>query len=247
MNLIKCNLANNAGEHLTLLPNIRPFYKEQLIFSNKLSALGCEILIDFDSVKYYTAFFSNVLMPDIQSDIIKYDSFLHDTLMYCMNNIDRYISSSFRYIFINMEVSSLCNVSSLALINQTQQMLSINGMDLVVEITERNNCGNCARTYEGIEFLVNNGILLAADDFDYIENDFRARALRSLVYTFVKLEFPQNKDDEKKFYDIINSSKKLGINIIVERIEDKKSIEEPLFEDIWGLQGFALCKGMRFN
>lgn len=120
-------------------------------------------------------------------------------------------------------------------------------MDLVVEITERNNCGNCARTYEGIEFLVNNGILLAADDFDYIENDFRARALRSLVYTFVKLEFPQNKDDEKKFYDIINSSKKLGINIIVERIEDKKTIEDPLFEDIWGLQGFALCKGMRFN
>lgn len=245
--LLNCNLANNAGEHLSILPNITVSYKEQLIFSNSLSALGCEILIDFNAINYSSNFLSNFVKAELQSDIIKYDSLLSEVLTYCMENVERYVLSSFRYIFINMEVSSLCNVSSLALINQVQHKLSLNGIDLVIEITERNNCKSCPRVLEGINYLVNNGIMLAADDFDYIGNDFRLRGLRSLMYTFVKLEFPQNEVDVEKFYNMIDSCKRLGINIIVERIEDVKSIEGPLFENIWGLQGFALCKGISFN
>lgn len=247
MNLLHCDLASNAGEHLSILPNLRISYKEQLIFSNSLSALGCEILIDFDSIQYASDFLSKFSNSDLKTSIIKYDSMLSGVLNYCLENIERYILSSFRYIFINMEVSSLCNVSSLSLISYVQQKLFLHGIELVVEITERNNCKSCTRVFDGINYLVSNGIILAADDFDYIGSDFRLRGLKSLMYTFVKLEFPQNKSDEDKFFNMIKFCNDLGVNVIIERIEDVLTIENPLFKNIWGLQGFAFCKGIKFK
>ena len=71
-----------------------------------------------------------------------------------------------------------------------------------------------SKSTEGINYLVNNGIMLAADDFDHIRNDFRVRGLRSLIYIFVKLKFSQNEVDVEKFYNMIDSCKKLGVNII---------------------------------
>lgn len=247
MNLLKCDLSNNAGSHLSILPNINVSYKEQLIFSKSLSAWGCEILIDFNSIKYSDNFVGDYLKSELQSDIIKYDSLLPEAIRYCIRNVERYVLSSFRYIFINMEVSSLCNPSYLSLIIHAKEKLSLNGIELVMEITERNNCKSCKRVYDGILFLIRNGVMLAADDFNYVGNDFRLREFRALTYTFLKLELPKNEAEFEKFRNMINICKKLGVHLIIERIEDIKQIDKFLFDNVWGLQGFALCKGRSFS
>ena len=216
-------------------------FKYQNIFLPNLTSVkhqgdnivGAELLVDFD---YLEAI-----------GIARHQSYR----MICMGEASHksldYVAAitGKRVVFVNIERSNLCEIKILKRITILNTRLNLLGVELVVEVTERDFCGQCCRVIDGLTYLKNNDVKLACDDFDY--TSFRLNQFNSeltLYYDYVKLEFPDNRNeiqDFNKFIKHFSDSKK----IIIERIETIEQLRELPLDKLWGVQGFLFCKGVK--
>lgn len=147
-------------------------------------------------------------------------------------------------LFINIEKVSLCNVKLLKSISESNIKLKLIGVDLVVEITERDFCNNCVRIIEGLTYLKSEGVKLARDDFDYTAHiNGRDERELELYYDYIKIETPINNIEVRTFNDFINMFGRKK-RIIVERVETIEQLRNINLDKVWGLQGFLFCKGV---
>ena len=141
-------------------------------------------------------------------------------------------------IFVNIERASLCDVRGLNQIRELSILLRHLGGNLVVGLTKTNPCNRCSRVLEGLLFLKENDILLAANDFNYREQDFRDSELKSHLYDFVKLSMPSTNDEMDMLDELIHSELVLnGLKVIVEAVETKTQLKSLNKAHIYGYQG----------
>ena len=147
-------------------------------------------------------------------------------------------------IFVNIEKVSLCDVKLLKSISSSSSKLKLIGVELVVEITERDFCDSCVRIIEGLSYLKDEKVKLAKDDFEYLDyiSDKISRELE-LYYDYIKVDVPINSLELDRFKEFME---KFGENkrIIIERVETIDQLENINLEKVWGLQGFLFCKGV---
>ncbi|MCE9789994.1 EAL domain-containing protein, partial [Shewanella chilikensis] len=150
------------------------------------------------------------------------------------------------YIFINIERSHLCDNHLISEIIRLSFILKEYNSNLVVEVTERDHCGSCARIIEGIKLLRKSNIMLAIDDFDIYKND-----LSDILYN----------DDTKDLFDIVKINipeqyliatlnkfvSECDKKIIVEMVETEEQLEQVKnISNIWGVQGYIYDRGVKF-
>ncbi|MGL5668561.1 MAG: hypothetical protein ACRDD9_20835 [Shewanella sp.] len=147
-------------------------------------------------------------------------------------------------VFINLERSNLCDVKILNRVINLNETFKNFGVQLVVEITERNYCGKCYRIIQGLTFLKSFDIKLACDDYNFIGHNIGVNDVELLLfYDYIKLEVPVGEADIDKmneFIEYYGSEKK----IILEKIEVNEQLTNVNLDNVWGLQGFAYCKGI---
>lgn len=141
-------------------------------------------------------------------------------------------------IFVNIERASLCDVRGLNQIRELSILLRHLGGNLVVGLTNANPCKRCPRVLQGLLFLKENDILLAANDFNYLAQDFRDSELKSHLYDFVKLSMPNTDDGMDILVEFIHSELVLnGLKVIVEAVEIMDHLKSLDKSRIYGYQG----------
>lgn len=140
-------------------------------------------------------------------------------------------------LFINLERSHLCDKFLLCDIVILFKKSAKKNVNIVIEITERDICGNCKEVKGGLEFLNRNGVPLALDDYDLDNVDFRFIELGSIFYSFIKVDFRSLLTHQIKLEKII---KKHKFKLIIEHVESETernwiSLHAP---DTWALQGY---------
>lgn len=240
MNMNNCYILNSKTYSNIYDNKIDLRFKFQSIFDAKSIMeykhtnilLGAEILVDF----HKSACLGST--EEVLEKLVSLGNAAHKSLDYAST----FLNSSL--VFVNMERSNLCDVKILKRICDLSKRLSILGVELVIEITERDFCFSCTRIMEGLSYLKMEKVLLASDDFDYINNDFKEPGSElNLFYDYVKVEVPLNIENKECFDDFVNThyqSKK----IIIERIENINQLQSLDTNKIWGLQGFLFCKGV---
>lgn len=205
-------------------------YKLQEIVDAVGENLGYEVIINPSNLSKKTA-------NEVYNREIKYPHMSRALIA----RLDKYItrhSLDFKgkYLFINLERSNLCDKYLLCDIVILKNSLEALKANLVIEITERDSCKDCASIKKGFEFLQKQKVLLAADDYD-LESDFREQELLSGFYHFIKVEHSA----ETNFYSrVLKLSKRTRTKLIIERVETKMERKQITQNDVpfWGLQGF---------
>lgn len=148
-------------------------------------------------------------------------------------------------VFVNLERNLLCDTNLLRKIHLVSKRLNDRGVDLVIEITERNICGTCSKIQEGLHTLHRNNVSLAIDDYDYLSDDFRHEELNMNIYRYIKVNTPLNDSEYNKLSAFSLEHK--NTNIIIERIETEKDLllNSPI--NPWGIQGFLFCRGIKIE
>ncbi|QQX79908.1 hypothetical protein JK628_20790 [Shewanella sp. KX20019] len=223
----KCRILNLCNSND--LKSIQCFYKLQSIVNISGDRVASELLIDRLKLT------SNLY--DLERKL-RFGSL-------CANALNTASKLSFeKELFINIERRNLCDIKTLIHIRDASISLCDLGVKLVIEITERNLCGNCPRIAEGLTFLRQCAISLAVDDYDYINYDFREDEVKkNNYYEYIKITMASNENELKKmneFIKILSETHK----IIIERIENEKEIYKIDQKYIWGMQGFAFCNGV---
>ncbi|QYJ86039.1 hypothetical protein K0I73_18090 [Shewanella mesophila] len=221
-------------------------FKYQNIFSTKVSytnniadkqgsILGAELLLDFNFLSERGASHAEV------NDIIVLGEAANGAID-CASQFTRFTNK--KVIFINLERSNLCDVKILRRVVTLNESLNLVGVKLVVEITERNYCGRCCRIVQGLTYLKSCDIKLACDDYNFIGHELGAYDTELLLfYDYIKLEMPVGEADVNRmneFIEYYGTDKK----IILEKIEVNEQLNNVSLDNVWGLQGFAYCKGI---
>ena len=148
-------------------------------------------------------------------------------------------------VFVNLERNLLCDTSLLQEIHLTSKRLNDRGIELVMEITERNICGICSKIQKGLHTLHRNNVSLAIDDYDYLSDDFRYEELNMKIYKYIKVNTPLNDSEYNKLSAF--SLKHKNTNIIIERIETESFLLLNAPMKPWGMQGFLFCRGIEIK
>ncbi|WP_421204630.1 hypothetical protein [Aeromonas enteropelogenes] len=209
-----------------------PLKAQKIISMKNMECLGYEVLLNFN--------------PDFISSLGGHDKYilngcaLEHTLNYLHKTPKK--DSYGKKIFINVDRSNLCNKIFLrkivALSNTLYHKYDI---ELVIEITERNLCGFCSSISEGMLFLVQNKISLAADDFDIYNGDFRDSEVNIGMYRYIKIEAPTTATGIAVLNKYIKNNKHR--NIILERVEHHHQLEYIYTDKIFAYQGYLFDKG----
>lgn len=218
-------------------------FKYQNIFSTKVnsansivdkqgSIIGAELLLDFNFLLGRGASHSEM------NDIVC----LGEAANGAIDCASHFMSK--KVVFINLERSNLCDVRILKRVITLNERLNLVGVQLVVEITERNYCGRCCRIVQGLTYLKSCDVKLACDDYNFMGYELGVNDAELLLfYDYIKLEVPVGEADINRmneFIEYYGSDKK----IILEKIEENEQLNNVNFDKIWGLQGFAYCKGI---
>ncbi|MEZ9548919.1 MULTISPECIES: hypothetical protein [Vibrio] len=218
-------------------------FKYQNIFSTKVTRvnnivgreeliIGAELLIDFNVLLGHGAEYAEM------DDIVCMGEAAHGAI----DNAPQITGKEI--IFINLERSNLCDVKILRRIVTLNERLNLAGVKLVVEITERNNCGRCCRIVQGLSYLKSCDIKLASDDYNFIGHKLDVYDTELLLfYDYIKLEMPVGEADINRmneFIEYYGTEKK----IVLEKIERNEQLYNVSLDNVWGLQGFAYCKGI---
>lgn len=218
-------------------------FKYQNIFNTKVSSstniadkqkniIGVELLLDFNFL------YEKGISYNEANEIIYQGEAAHGAID-CAPLI-----AGKEVIFINLERSNLCDMKILRRVVTLSDRLRFAGVQLVVEITERNYCGRCSRIVQGLTYLKSSNVKLACDDYNFIGYELGVNdAGLLLFYDYIKLELPVGDADFNRmseFIEYYGSEKK----IILERVEANEQLNNVNFEKVWGLQGFAYCKGI---
>lgn len=211
-------------------------FKSQGIYSPILERqnIGIEILVDFEK--------SNI---NARSNI---DMILSEASEILVSKIIRSLRSKptgnwhNKYIFINLERSNLCNILLIKRLATLSQHFSSLGINLVIEITERNPCGECHSVRVGLDNLYHEGLTLAVDDFELYKGDFRASEINKHHFDYIKVDMPRTNIELRLLESFIQNRPE---HIIVERIENKRQLKEleKLSGQIWGYQGYLFDTG----
>ncbi|ASK68958.1 hypothetical protein CF168_08765 [Shewanella bicestrii] len=219
-------------------------FKYQNIFSTKVngannltgkreSIVGVELLLDFNFLLERGVSHTEI------NDIISLGEAAHSAIDYASQLTSKGV------VFINLERSNLCDVKILNRVINLNKMLNTLGVQLVIEITERNYCGRCLRIIQGLTHLRSFDVKLACDDYNFIGHELGARDVELLLYyDYIKLEMPVGEADVNRMNEFIKyygSDKK----IILEKIEENEQLNNVDLDNVWGLQGFAYCKGIQ--
>lgn len=188
--------------------------------------LGYEILLDFESAK-----------KDGDWVLKEYKKSIYDTSAIDFT-IKKIISNKMRLnverIFLNFERMHLCNYLLLQRMVLFSKELFLRDIELVLEITERNECNNCQQIYFGLSFLKRMGVVLAIDDLDIYGNDFRMSEVLAGMYDYIKIEMPVNEHQRSQF-NRFSIDFKIG-KIILEKVADLEEMNGLVKP--FGLQGF---------
>lgn len=218
-------------------------FKYQNIFSTKISGanniadkrgsiIGAELLLDFNYLLE-----RGISNTEI-NDIISLGEAAHGAID-CASQF-----TSKNVVFINLERSNLCDVKILNRVITLNETLNFFGIKLVIEITERNYCGRCCRIIQGLTYLKSFDVKLACDDYNFIGHELGVYDVELLLfYDYIKLEMPVGEADVNRmneFTEYYGSEKK----IILEKIEVNEQLNNVNLDKVWGLQGFAYCKGI---
>ncbi len=234
-----CYLLNSNRYETSRMLSSLLLFKCQNIFdpliesfkNNRHCIIGAELLVDFQHLK-------SLGVPLEQSnELISSGEAAHSSLDYASTILGKEV------VFVNVERCNLCDMKILKRIITLSNQLLLIGIELVIEITERNFCGICVRVVEGLTYLKENKVKLAADDFDYIgyKNDSKEKEL-VLYYDYIKLEMPVNEFERMVFNDFIDCYSSVK-RIIVERVETTRQMKSLPVDKLWGVQGFLFCKG----
>ncbi|MFV0596619.1 hypothetical protein [Shewanella sp.] len=186
-------------------------FKSQKIFNQKQQVVAEEILFNMgqksadEVLKSYKLFFSHPLYIDNLINATK----------------NRAVEANLSRVFINIEHQTLCDQWSLAKFIELKKLLETFQCKLVIEITERMNCGCCDRLTEGLQRLKEAGILLALDDYN-MNNEEQPFPLG--IFDIIKIIKPQ-KSNINAVKEHLNSTKAIkNKEIIIENIETKEEI-----------------------
>lgn len=215
-------------------------YKVQKIVDINNKVVAGELLVDFSRAE------SNLELQTYLN-AINLGIITQFSLDFAFNNITNTTNlNKFSTLFFNLERNNLCDVRILSQILELNLVCSLNGLELVVEITERDKCGKCCNVIKGLTFLKERGIKLALDDYDYVFGDFRYNELKLGYYDYVKVDMSKNQlelDLLRNF--VFENNKYFKKGIIVERIEASDELYKNLpHQYIYGYQGFFFCKGI---
>ncbi|MFQ2293909.1 hypothetical protein ACK323_20650 [Aeromonas enteropelogenes] len=204
-------------------------YRLQKIVACDESVLGYEVLLDFSKVK-----------RDEDQLCHPYYKAINDgrALDYLLNSILTKPMIFFeKKIFINVERINLCNKFLIRKLVAASNLLFLNNdVELVVEITERNQCGNCTDIVQGLNFLKRNTVSLAADDFDIYNGDFRDREVLMGLYDYIKVIMPTSSLEASTLNKFVTSRKE---DIIIEMVEDASLLKKLNIKSVYGYQGYA--------
>lgn len=204
-------------------------FRLQKIVAGDESVLGYEVLLDFSKVD-----------SDAEQLSHPYYKAINDgrALDYLLNSIlTRPLMFFSKKIFINVERMNLCNKFLMRkLVAASNTLFLKNDVELVVEITERNQCGNCNDIVQGLNFLKMNTVSLAADDFDVYNGDFRNKEVLMGLYDYVKVIMPSSFLEASMLNSFIMSRKE---SVIIEMVEDVNRLKNLNVESVYGYQGYA--------
>ncbi|MHA2799752.1 EAL domain-containing protein [Vibrio harveyi] len=148
--------------------------------------------------------------------------------------------------FINIERNNICDKYLLGELGRLSKNLGDINIELIIEITERNFCGECKKVKEGLDSLSIMGIPLAADDYDIYNGDFRDIEIVNGTYSYIKVKAPQTHVEKEKIIQFSSKLKKRKEKLIVENVETLTDLN--ILEAIrpFGVQGFLFHKGEPF-
>ncbi|MDV7105981.1 EAL domain-containing protein [Vibrio sp. TH_r3] len=155
-----------------------------------------------------------------------------------------------RKLFINIERSCVCNRVIINEIIHFKKYLMTLNIELVLEVTEREAsvCWACSEIYSGLSELSKNQVLLAVDDYDIYNGDFRSSELS--IYNYIKIEVPKNENQYQQLDSFIRNSQST-LNIVIERIESQAELtrvtQKGIATSLRGFQGFVFGKPLPIN
>lgn len=217
-----------SDDHIISTLN-RFHYRLQKIVTEDKRVIGYEVLLNFakadcDSKKTYH----------------QYNNAINDgrALDYLLNHLlTKPLMIFSKKIFINVERMNLCNKFLMRKLVAVSNLLFLNNdIELVVEITERNQCGSCNEIHKGLTFLKRNVVSLAADDFDIYNGDFRDNEIRMGLYNYIKVIMPTSPSEVSKLNSFITITKE---KIIIEMVEDYYILKSLNIKSVYGYQGYA--------
>ncbi len=146
-------------------------------------------------------------------------------------------------IFINIEQQTLCDQWSIARFIELNQSLKQSDCELVVEVTERMNCGLCHRLEEGLKLLKQANITLALDDYNLHPDEL---PFKLAYFDIIKMLNPPS-NEFADFEDYLISDKEISHKeFIIESIEKQSQLDQLLNCNLaanqLSFQGFLLHK-----
>lgn len=202
-------------------------FKLENIYSSCGRLFGYEILLDFEKA-------------EMSASTFHYKKSICDaSAIECVINKLLAMKSNFsgRKLFVNFERLHLCHRQLLSKVAFLSKELSYNKVELVLEITERNECGSCEQIRNGLSYLKSAGVTLAVDDFDIYGGDYRVAEVLSGVYDYVKVEAPTTASQRCKFNKFASLNFMKNKKIIMERVECTTLLQGLAVP--FGLQGYA--------
>ncbi|WP_429092750.1 hypothetical protein [Aeromonas veronii] len=223
---------NINSDHLVISTLTTFQYRLQKIVSIDGELLGFEVLLDFVAAQ-----------RELDNGMLQYTQAINDgraldNLLNCLLTKKSKINAV--KLFINVERMNLCNKMLLRKIVAAARHLYVNyDIELVVEITERNQCGYCADILHGLVFLKKNKVTLAADDYDIYGKDFRIKEINVGLYDYIKVVMPTTPAEATVLNAFVSGRTE---KVILEMVEDHQLIRSfQLSPKLYAYQGFAYC------
>lgn len=217
-----------------LIDNYKCHYKIQAIVNTSGVPLGHEVLIDFHR--------TGIDMDSISEDNI--NNIFHHSVKSLLRRLALFINENPFYfkkghqIFINVERKSLCDTSVLSNLISLNQFTKYFGLTLVVEVTERNNDCTHLPIINGLKHLKKANVILAIDDYNIYDFDFRSEEITQGYYDYIKVMAPKNDEQVRQ----LNGCSFPKHSLIIEQVETVNWLAN-VTSSIWGLQGYYFDKG----
>lgn len=190
-------------------------FKSQKIFNKKLEVIAEELLFNAGHIP------ADKILDSCQL-FFSHPSYI-DNLIIAVKK--RVLEAKLNRVFMNIEQQTLCDKLSIAKFIKLKETLMKYSCDLVIEITERMNCGYCNKLEEGLKILKNAEITLALDDYDLQPEKLPF----TLEYFEIIKTIKPKKSHTSYFKDYLINAKELkNKEIIIENIEDKTELTELL-------------------
>ncbi|CAJ1807374.1 hypothetical protein PEKONANI_01454 [Aeromonas jandaei] len=253
--MVSETLFNEDTEHLEItlnsicsartLENIDFFYRLQKIVAttdNKsgFEVVGYEFLLNFAKAKMI---FGQDGLDFYEEAILTGKAIIN--LVRLIKDVYKNLRAGTR-LFINIERRDLCDVQVLTSLVELSNKLYIDrDIELVVEITERNNCSDYFKFHQALHFLAEKKVSLAVDDYDIYNGDFREKEVfEHSLYTYVKINMPHEKDEQSALKEFLRNNEGKR-RVIVERVEYDDDLKVLSLLPLFGFQGF-LFDGLQF-